>query len=90
MPNLTAAAMTMSTSLSISALPISMEVRLAKISATMSVPPVDAPISNTMAEPSAGSSTAKISSSSVSPVMGALSGHSLSHSETKKDRANEE
>ena len=38
----------------ISALPISMEVYLARISATMSVPPVEAPMSNTMAAPSAG------------------------------------
>ena len=53
-----------------------------RIMATISVPPVEAPMLNTMALPMAGSSTAKISSSRVSLVKGAGMGQMASHRET--------
>ena len=85
-----AAASTMRISLTISALPISMEVYLARISATMSVPPVDAPMSNTMAAPSAGRNTANTRSSMASPLMDTPEGYSHSQQDTKKESAKEE
>ena len=59
-----------------------MEVYFARISATMSVPPVDAPMSNTMAEPRAGRNTANTRSSMASPLMDTLLGYSHSQMET--------
>ena len=89
-PNRTAAASTMRISLTISALPISMEVYLARISATMSVPPVEAPMSNTMAAPSAGRNTANTRSSMASPLRDTPEGYSHSQPDTKKESAKEE
>ena len=90
MPKRQAAASTMRMSLAIRALPISIEVYLARIRATMSVPPVDAPMSNTMAAPSAGRNTANTRSSMASPLMDTPEGYSHSHIDTKKDRAKDE
>ena len=82
MPKMKAAPQTIRTSLAIRAEPMFKEVCLVRIMATISVPPVDAPMLKTMALPMAGSSTAKISSSRVSSVKGAGMGQMASHSET--------
>ena len=74
MPNRHAAASTMRISLTIRALPISIEVYFARIRATISVPPVDAPMSNTIAAPRAGRNTANTRSSMASPLMETLTG----------------
>ena len=74
MPNRQAAASTMRISLTIRALPISIEVYFARMRATISVPPVDAPMSNTMAAPKAGRNTANTRSSMASPLMDRFEG----------------
>ena len=89
-PNTMAAASTMPRSLSISARPTSRLVYLLRIIATMSVPPVEAPMLNTIALPMAGRITAKQSSRKTSLVSGADSGNASSHRLTKKDSAMEE
>ena len=58
-----------------------MSVRLRKIMARMSVPPVEAPMSKTRADPTAGSSTAKQTSSHRSPVIETVTGNSHSKSD---------
>ena len=77
-------------SLSISARPTSMLVYLFRIIATMSVPPVEAPMLKTIALPMAGRITAKQSSRKVSEVIGPDRGKAISHRLTKKDSAMEE
>ena len=57
---------------------------MARISATMSVPPVEAPMSNTMAAPSAGRNTANTRSSMASPLRDTPEGYSHSQPDTKK------
>ena len=52
---------------------------LCRIIATISVPPVDAPMLNTMPLAMAGSATAKHSSSKVSSVKGCDTGNIFSH-----------
>ena len=74
-----AANSTVPISLSRIALPISTLMYLCKIIATISVPPVDAPMLNTMPLARAGSATAKHSSSRVSSVKGRDMGNSFSN-----------
>ena len=69
-------------SLAIRAEPMFREECRVRIMATISVPPVEAPMLKTMAAPTAGSSTAKISSSRVSSVKGAGMGQMASQTET--------
>lgn len=86
---MTAAAQTIAMSTANRALPISTSVRLRKIMARMSVPPVDAPMSKTRALPSAGRSTAKQTSKVRSPVMDCVTGKIHSKSETYAESAME-
>ncbi|VWM02382.1 Uncharacterised protein [Collinsella intestinalis] len=75
---------TMPISTSNSARPISSVLWRLRIMARMSVPPVDAPMSNTMALPIAGKITAKHRSSHISPVMDVVDapGNSISNRDT--------
>ena len=77
-----AAIVTMPISTSSNARPISSVVRRLRIMARMSVPPVEAPISKTMALPRAGRITAKHRSSHISPVIETSVGIKSSNSET--------
>ena len=70
--------------------PISKLVRLAKMSAMISVPPEDAPILNKMAEPAAGRMTAKQNSKNKSLVKGSVSGQIHSKAVINTDKAKDE
>ena len=84
-PNTKKAMTTDVRSTSSKALPIFMLVCFFKTMATISVPPLDAPILNRMADPKPGQKIAKISSSSGSWVRGLVRGHSRSNAERLKD-----
>ena len=83
MPKATQAITVITQSLAMSALPMFRVVNLRSSMPTMSVPPLEASRLNRMAEPTAGSPTAKSSSISGWEVMGALNGTARSITQMK-------
>ena len=85
MPKTAQAVITITQSLIKRAFPISILLYFLTIMAMISVPPVDALILKRMADPTAGSPTAKKSSSSGSSVNGAFIGCTRSSTQTMPD-----